>query len=47
MIAVEFYAVFGPAPESPAAQAQTALAAYGALALLAGFVDWSRGTLRG
>lgn len=42
MAAVEFYGAFGPAPASPAAEAQTALAAYGALAMLAGFVDLSR-----
>ena len=47
MVAVELYGAFGPAPESPAAEAQTALVAYGALALLAGLVDWGRGTLRG
>jgi hypothetical protein len=42
MAGVELYAVFGPAPASPAAEAQTALVAYGALALLAGLVDLSR-----
>jgi hypothetical protein len=47
MAAVELYAMFGPAPVSPAAEAQTALFAYGLLALLAGLVDWSRGTTRG
>jgi membrane-bound metal-dependent hydrolase YbcI (DUF457 family) len=47
MAAVELYGAFGPAPESPAAEAQTALAAYCALALLAGLVDWARGTVRG
>jgi hypothetical protein len=46
MAGVEFYAMFGPAPASPAAQAQTALFAYGLLALLAGLVDWGRGTAR-
>lgn len=47
MAAVELYAAFGPAPVSPAAEAQTALFAYGLLALFAGLVDWGRGTLRG
>ena len=47
MAAVELYAMFGPAPASPAAEAQTALFAYGLLALLAGLVDWSRNTTRG
>jgi hypothetical protein len=47
MAAVEFYAAFGPMPLTPAAEAQTALFAYGALALLAGLVDWGRGTLNG
>ncbi|MBV9993421.1 MAG: hypothetical protein JOZ72_19270 [Alphaproteobacteria bacterium] len=47
MAAVEVYGAFGPAPESPAAEAHTALVAYGLLALLAGLVDWGRGTLRG
>ncbi len=47
MAALEFYAAFGPASESSDAQAKTALAVYGALALLAGFVDQARGTLRG
>ena len=42
MAAVEIYAVWGPAPASAAAEAQTALIAYGALALLAGLVDLSR-----
>ncbi|MGN6147795.1 MAG: hypothetical protein ACTHPD_04590 [Rhizomicrobium sp.] len=42
MAAVELYGVFGPPPASPAAEAQTALIAYGALALLAGLVDLSR-----
>jgi len=46
MGAVEIYAAFGPAPVSPVAEAQTALLAYGALALLAGLVDWGRGTVR-
>jgi MFS superfamily sulfate permease-like transporter len=47
MAAVELYASFGPVPASAAAEAQTALFAYGLLALLAGLVDWARGTLRG
>lgn len=42
MAAVEIYAVWGPEPTSPVAAAQMALLAYGALALLAGFVDLSR-----
>ena len=42
MAAVELYGVFGPAPASPQAEAQTALLAYGALAFLAGLVDLSR-----
>lgn len=42
MAAVEIYAVLGPPPASPAAEAQTALAAYFALALLAGIVDLTR-----
>ena len=42
MTAVELYVAFGPGPESPAAEAQTALLAYGLLAVLAGFVDLSR-----
>lgn len=44
MAAVEIYAVFGPPPASPVAEAQTALLAYGLLAALAGLVDWARGT---
>jgi membrane-bound metal-dependent hydrolase YbcI (DUF457 family) len=47
MVAVELYGAFGPVPESPSAEAQTALLAYGALALLAGLVDRGRGTARG
>jgi len=47
MSGVELYASFGPAPATPAAEAQTALFAYGLLALLAGLVDWARGTTRG
>jgi hypothetical protein len=42
MAGVEFYAAFGPAPASPIAAAQTALVAYGALALVAGLVDLTR-----
>jgi len=47
MAGVELYAAFGPAPATPAAQAETALFAYVLLALLAGLVDWARGTVRG
>lgn len=47
MVTVELYAAFGPAPSSPAAEAKTALFAYGLLALLAGLVDWARGTAHG
>jgi hypothetical protein len=47
MAAVELYGSFGPPPTTPAAEAETALFAYGALALLAGLVDWGRGTLHG
>ena len=46
MAAVEVYAAFGPAPASPADEAKTALLAYSVLALLAGLVDWSRGTAK-
>jgi hypothetical protein len=42
MGAVEIYAAFGPAPASPVAEAETALLAYGALALIAGLVDLTR-----
>jgi hypothetical protein len=42
MTAAQIYADFGPEPASPKAAAQTALFAYGALALLAGLVDLSR-----
>ena len=42
MAAVEIYGVFGPPPATPAAEAQTALAAYAALTLLAGVVDLTR-----
>jgi len=47
MAAVELYGTFGPMPATPAAEAETALFAYGLLALLAGVVDWARGTSRG
>jgi hypothetical protein len=47
MTAVELYGTFGPLPATPAAEAETALFAYGLLALLAGLVDWARGTTRG
>jgi hypothetical protein len=47
MTAVELYSAFGPLPPTPAAEAQTALFVYGALALLAGLLDWGRGTLNG
>jgi hypothetical protein len=42
MAAVEIYAVFGPPPASPTAEAETALVAYGVLALMAALVDLSR-----
>jgi hypothetical protein len=42
MSLVEIYAMLGPEPASPQAEATTALFAYGALALLAGLVDLSR-----
>jgi hypothetical protein len=42
MAAVELYGAFGPLPASPAAEAETALLAYGALAVLAGIVDLTR-----
>jgi hypothetical protein len=42
MAALEIYGVFGPPPATAAAEAQTALAAYGALVLLAGVVDLTR-----
>jgi hypothetical protein len=47
MAAVELYGAFGPMPPTPAAEAGTALLAYGLLALLAGLVDWGRGTVNG
>jgi len=47
MVALELYSAFGPIPPTPAAEAETALTAYGVLALLAGLVDWGRGTLNG
>lgn len=46
MVGIELYGSFGPAPASPAAEAETALSAYGLLALLAGAVDGLRGTAR-
>jgi hypothetical protein len=42
LAAVELYNCFGPLPVSPTAMAQSALAAYVGLALLAGLVDWRR-----
>ncbi|MGD0192830.1 MAG: hypothetical protein ABSD74_19000 [Rhizomicrobium sp.] len=42
MSAVQVYGDFGPAPSSGPAEAVTALAAYGVLAVLAGLVDLSR-----
>jgi hypothetical protein len=42
MAALEVYGAFGRAPGSPQAEAQTALLAYGVLALLAGLVDLTR-----
>ncbi len=47
MVLVQLYGQFGPDPASPVAEAQTALAAYLALALVAGLVDWLRGANRG
>lgn len=47
MAAIELYAAFGPPPSSDVAEAQTALIAYGGLALLAGAVDGLRRTTRG
>jgi hypothetical protein len=46
MFLVQLYGQFGPDPVSPVAEAQTALAAYLALALVAGLVDWLRGASR-
>ena len=46
MVAVQLYGMFGPAPGSAAAEAQTALLAYGALALLVVAVDALRQTAR-
>lgn len=46
MALVETYGAFGPEPASPVAEAQTALVAYLVLAVLAGAVDWARGTHR-
>jgi len=42
MAAVELYGAFGPPPATPRAEAETALLAYGALAVLAALVDFSR-----
>jgi hypothetical protein len=42
MMAIALYGNFGPEPASPVAAAQTALLAYGALALVAGLVDLTR-----
>ena len=42
LAALEIYVAFGPPPPSDKAMAMNALAAYGALALLAGFVDLTR-----
>ena len=42
MAALEVYGAFGRAPGSPQAEAQTALLAYGVLALIAGLVDLTR-----
>jgi hypothetical protein len=42
MATLEVYAAIGPAPVSPVAEAQTALMAYGVLALVAGLVDLTR-----
>jgi hypothetical protein len=47
MGAVELYNALAPPPAGAATQAETALAAYGVLALLAGLVDWGRRTARG
>jgi hypothetical protein len=44
MAGIETYASFGPEPASAVAEAQTALVAYIALAAVAAFVDWARGT---
>jgi hypothetical protein len=42
MSALEIYSVYGPVAATPAGFAQSALLAYGGLAVLAGFVDLSR-----
>ena len=42
MAALEVYGAFGRAPGSPEGEAQTALVAYGVLALVAGLVDLTR-----
>jgi hypothetical protein len=47
MAALEIYSARAPAPTSSAEMAVTALLAYGVLALMAGLVDWARGTTHG
>lgn len=42
LAALEIYSAFGPLPVSPQAECRTALLVYGALTVLAGFVDLSR-----
>ena len=42
MAAIQVYATFGPAPDSPLGEAHTALVAYIVLAGLSGLVDWAR-----
>lgn len=42
MAVLQVYGSFGPRPESPLAEAHTALVAYMVLAGLAGLVDWAR-----
>jgi hypothetical protein len=44
MVLAQLYGQFGPDPASPIAEAQTALGAYLALALVAGLVSWTRET---
>lgn len=46
MAGLELYGAFGLVPASPAAEARTALLAYGVLALLAGLVDLTRRPVR-
>lgn len=46
MAGVETYGAFGPDPASGLTEAQTAISAYLALAVLAGGVDWARGAGR-